>query len=356
MKQLFGIVVLALLLAGCTEKTEKVSIGWAGPLTGDYAIIGIENLRGVQLALDELNDPLLKLVVEDDQFDEKKTLTAYQKMRQTNDIAALLTVTYGGVLALGSQTETDQVIIIDSLDTNEEIAQAGEGAFGIGIYDEGIGYSLAEFAANDLKSQEAGILYNNVDPFVLLVVRAFEEKYKELTGKMPVKEQYTPEDKDFRTQLLKLKDADALLIIGFDEAGLALKQARQIGLKSPALAIDTSTSEGFKSNAGESYEGLYFTSWTPADKAAEAAFISKYKAKFGKEPDQLLFAATGYDAMHVLAKGLQNADYDALKQHLYSVKDYEGLTGTLTMSPDGISRSVKEEIHQIENGVPVKAE
>ncbi len=39
---------------------------------------------------------------------------------------------------------------------------------------------------------------------------------------------------------------------------------------------------------------------------------------------------------------------------MYATNNYRGLTGTLTMSPDGIVRSVQEEIYQIQNGQPVK--
>lgn len=342
------------VLIGCSEEPESIVVGWSGPLSGDYAIIGVENLRGVQLALDEINDSRIKLVIEDDQFDETKTLTAYQKLVQFNNIKSFLTVTYGGVLALGNRAEPDSVIIVDSLDTSEEIANAGEGVFGIGIYDEGIGYSLAEFSAVNLNSKKAGILYNDVDPFPLLVVTAFQQKYEANVGSKARFEKYSPEDKDFRTPLLKLKDADALVIIGFDEAGLAVRQARELGINAPILGIDTSTSEGFKKNAGFAYEGLYFTSWTPVDKVGEASFVSKYKSKFGKEPNQLLFAATGYDSMMIIADALQETDnYDVLKQKMYGIMNYKGLTGEITMSPDGISRTVREEMHQIRNGTVV---
>lgn len=334
-------LMISLVLASCSDKT---TVGWIGPLSGDYALVGRENLRGVQLALDEFNSSI-KLVVEDDQYDETKTITAYQKLIHVENAKSLLLVTYGGVLALGSQAESDNTIIVSSVDTSEEIANAGENVFGIGIYDEGIGFELADFAVKNLSAKTIGVLYNNVDPFVLLVVESFKQK----TGEAKViVEQYQPEDKDFRTQLAKLKEVDALLIIGFDEAGLAAKQARELGIKAPLLGIDTVLSEGYKNNAGPAYEEMYFTSWTPSDKEQYDSFVQRYKAKFGEEPQQILFAATGYDA----AKTLFNALDEDVKSDLASLQS-QGLTGTLTMSEDGIVRSVREQMHQIQNSQAV---
>lgn len=231
---------------------------------------------------------------------------------------------------------------------------AGENVFGIGIYDEGIGFELADFTVQKLSAKTIGVLYNNVDPFVLLVVNSFEQQVGE-RAKIIV-ERYQPEDKDFRTQLLKLKNeqVDALLIIGFDEAGLAARQAREIGITAPLLGIDTVLSEGYKNNAGIAYEEMYFTSWLPSDKAAYDAFVERYKTKFGEDPQQVLFAATGYDAAKTLFSALEKStDPSAVKNSLASLQNAQGLTGTLTMSPDGIVRSVREQMHQIQNGQPV---
>ncbi len=335
------LLMISIVLVSCSDKQ---TVGWIGPLSGDYAIVGRENLRGVQLALDEFNNSI-KLVVEDDQYDETKTITAYQKLTQVENAKSLLLVTYGGVLALSPQAENDNTIIVSSVDTSEEIANAGENVFGIGIYDEGIGFELADFAVNKLSAKTIGVLYNNVDPFVLLVVESFKQKAGDARV---IVEQYQPEDKDFRTQLAKLKEVDALIIIGFDEAGLAAKKARELGIKAPLLGIDTVLSEGYKNNAGPAYEGMYFTSWTPSDKKQYNSFVQRYKAKFGEEPQQILFAATGYDA----AKTLFNALDKDVKNELATLQS-EGLTGELTMSQDGIVRSVREQMHQIQKGQAV---
>lgn len=341
-QQIIWVLMISIILTSCSDKT---TVGWIGPLSGDYALVGRENLRGVQLALDEFNNSAIKLVVEDDQYDETKTITAYQKLTQVENAKSLLLVTYGGVLALGPQAESDNTIIVSSVDTSEEIANAGENVFGIGIYDEGIGFELADFAVNKLSAKTIGVLYNNVDPFILLVVESFKQKAGDA---QIIVEQYQPEDKDFRTQLAKLKEVDALLIIGFDEAGLAAKQARELGIKAHLLGIDTVLSKSYKNNAGPAYEGMYFTSWTPSDKEQYASFVERYKSKFGEEPQQILFAATGYDAAKTLFSAL---DKD-VKSELASLQS-QGLTGTLTMSQDGIVRSVQEQMHQIQDGQAV---
>ncbi|HLC33009.1 MAG TPA: ABC transporter substrate-binding protein, partial [Candidatus Nanoarchaeia archaeon] len=206
------------------------------------------------------------------------------------------------------------------------------------------------FTTQKLNATKIGVLYNNVDPFVLLVLDSFKNRVGENTTVLT--EAYQPEDRDFRSQLAKLKKVDALLIIGFDEAGLAAKQAREVGITTPLLGIDTVLSEGYKTNAADAYEGMYFTSWTPSDKEKTKQFVKQYKSKFGEEPQQLLFAATGYDAAKQLFLALLENRATAKKQ--LSSLHTKGLTGELSMSPDGIVRSVEEKMHQIQMGQVVE--
>ena len=76
-----------------------------------------------------------------------------------------------------------------------------------------------------------------------------------------------------------------------------------------------------------------------------SAFVSAYKAKYNKDPDQ--FAADGYDAIMILYAAMQKAgitdvtmsasDMTDLIKPLLTSKDfsYTGITGTMSWSADG---------------------
>lgn len=295
----------------------------------------------------------------------KLTTNAYQKVTTIDKVKVVLSPSYSGLLALAKEADASRTVLINSLDTSEEIAQAGDYVFGIGIYDEGIGYTLAEFAMSELqqkKPKKAAIIYNTEDAFMVLVKDAFTQRYTEQGGKVIITRAYTYETNDFRTILLKIKEQNisTVLVLGYDEAGFILKQARELGLHFTFLGTDTSTSKNFLANAGEAAEGMYFTSWNPERKQYET-FLGKFKKKYGEEPQQPLFSAAGYDTVMVVAQAMQVGDSnkaqmpEKIRDALYSIKDMnDGITGNLTMSRDGIVRTVQEEIFQIRAGKFVK--
>ena len=356
-------VTIMLLLGYGTPAKDEIKIGFIGPLTGDYAIIGVENLRGIELAVDEINSmggidgKIVRVIVEDDELSIPRTISAFEKLTSADGISFVFTVSYGGFISTAPLADQKKVVLIESLDTSKEIADAGrEYAFGIGVYDEAIGEMLSEYAYANL-GKEAGIIYNNNEAFMLLTKNSFHERFEHLGGSVEVQE-YSTDTKDFRAHIAKIRAAnpDMVVILGFDEAGFVARQIREMGISIPLLSIDTTLSEGFRKNAGEAYEGIYFTSWESEDKKAEQEFIESYQNKYGEKPQQILFVVTGYDAMKAMAKSMEDSGFstEQVKENLYALLDFEGISGNLTMGEDGIVRTIVEKMYRIEDGKPVR--
>ena len=352
------LVLLTFFLLGCKGETGEVKVGFIGPLTGDAAIIGQENLNGITLAVEEFNarssDMKINLVVKDDRMEEKETITQYQQLVDLEDVHYILTVTYGGFLSLAERAEQNDIILIDSLDASEELAQLGDNSFAIGIYDESIGHVIADYL-HEKGVGRVGLISNLEDPFILLVKNAFKEKY---TGDIK-EEDYNFNDKDFRTILTKLSSHDYIVLLGWEETGLAIRQAKELAMTSTFIGIDTFSSENFRANTNDNYEELLFTFWQGNEEnPLYEKVITSYTSEFQKQPDNVLFVATGYDAMMILGENLRicGDDVSCVKGRLRSnVKDFKGATGLITLDPDGITRSIRETIHTYHEGkiVPV---
>ncbi|MFQ5620469.1 MAG: ABC transporter substrate-binding protein [Candidatus Nanoarchaeia archaeon] len=361
MKYAVPLIVALLLLTSCASD-DSITIGWYGPLSGPAAFLGVNNLNGVKLAVADINaqgginGKQVKLITEDDQMDPKISVDVFQKMTSVDGVNFILSPSYSGILAASAQAEGNTVLI-SSLDSSHELADAGDWVFGAGVYDEAIGYVLAEFTKENI-GDNAAVLYNVEEAFTSIAKSAFLERFRELNG-TAVAYEYTFDTDDFRTVLTKVKesDVDALAIIGYDEAALAFKQAKEIGLKAQLLGIDTATSQNFMDSAGDSIVGMYLTSWV-AESESYNAMAEKYKAAYNEEPEVPLSVAVGYDSTMVLAEALKaGTDPETLKNAIYKVKDLEGVTGTLTMSEDGIIRTILEEMYIMkENGVYERVE
>ncbi|MBT3406941.1 ABC transporter substrate-binding protein [Candidatus Woesearchaeota archaeon] len=367
-------IILILGLVGCgnsgitgevvVEPTQEVvKIGWIGALTSSEASLGIANFRGVELAVEKLNaqggidGKKVELVHYDDRHEATKAVTAYKKMKDVDGVDAFIVSGYDSLFALAPMADADKVAVINGLDSSEEIADAGEFAFGIGIYDEGVGYSLADFTFDELEKKEVAVLYQN-SGFMVLTKETFKEKFESVGGEVVIEDVYEPEQSDFRSMLIKAQrtGVDTFLVMGYDEVGLLLKQAKEMGIEGTFLTIDTATSLNFVENAQGADDGLYFTFWETGDDLESQQFLTEFRVKYGEDPEAVLFTATGYDSMMFLAESIDEAGVakgDELKAGMHSVA-LKGLTGTLSMDDDGIVRSINEVMYQNVEGEFVK--
>jgi branched-chain amino acid transport system substrate-binding protein len=357
-------LLVSILLTGCgtqeitgkvvQSNTKPIKIGWAGPLSSAEASLGVSNLMGVEVAIDDINKQggingrKVVLISENTLDDPKLNMNAYLKLVNIDKVDALMVTNYDGLFSIAPLADSQNFVVMSTVDTSEEIAQMAENVFAVGIYDEGIGFTIADFVKNDMKDD---------NPVIISIQGAFFEMVTDsIKQKMPVKtiEKYAPETTDFRPILTKLKGkgSKTFIIIGYDEVGLLIKQAKELGIDATFIGVDTVTSEGFLKNAGSAADGMFFTFWEMNNNERAAEVLQKVIAKYGKKPDAEIFTATGYDAMMLTAEAMKSPK--PLNQALYEIKDFEGITGTLTMSEDGIVRSIREQMYQNQKGTFVK--
>ena len=141
-------------------------------------------------------------------------------------------------------------------------------------------------------------------------VSKFVDSAKRL-GHVPVLEvKFDRGDLDFSPQLKMLKNArlDGVVIWGeAGEAGLILKQMRDLGMKQPVFGASRMAYPLLLENAGPAAEGLVTTAALDGSRrdAKWQEFQKKYNDKFGTEPDA--YAAYAYDGMSMLIAAVEKA-------------------------------------------------
>ena len=89
---------------------------------------------------------------------------------------------------------------------------------------------------------------------------------------------------------------------------------------------------------------------------AISAFVDEYREKYGKKPDQ--FAAHAYDCMMILGKAIESGPTTGaeINGYIHGLKNYPGVTGTITFSQDNGDVKKPLRIFAVENGefVPYK--
>jgi branched-chain amino acid transport system substrate-binding protein len=151
-----------------------------------------------------------------------------------------------------------------------------------------------------------------------------------------------PGARDFRTLLGRLKDTkfDVFLANAQSDAGVAemAKQMRELGIKQPIVGTDTADSLTLVKLAGDAVEGLKPLSVPSLDEvdAMGGAFAKNFRAKNGEPKFGMFFAALSYDATKLLAETIGKAGTgENLKNALYNVKGYKGVSGTFSFDKNG---------------------
>ena len=145
-------------------------------------------------------------------------------------------------------------------------------------------------------------------------------------------------DKDFSAQItnIKAKKPDVIFFSGYyTEGALIMKEARKQGLKTNMFGGDGLFSPKLIELGGDAVEGTMSALGFSPEQASPvtAKFVEAFKKKFnGAEPG--LFDAQGYDAIMLLADAMKRAnsiDPKVFKGTLAQTKDFEGVSGTITM-------------------------
>jgi len=323
----FTFVLLFALSAGAED--GPIAIGWIGPLTGPAAVLGVDSVEAARLAVDEANEAggingrAVKLIAEDDQYDTAKSITAYSKL--VNDgVIGVLTSTYGSTFALTERTKRDGVILINTLDCNEDIAALSENVFCVATQSESIARALME-EIRARKEAPAVILYDETNPFNVLVHRTFEQEGKDVIGlSLPV----IPDSADFRAMLLRAKGAKpkSLVLFGYDQFAKAVVEAKNLKMDVQLYALGTILSPSYQKVAGAALNNTLFAFWEAPRGAVLKEFLAKYKAMTGREPTLELASIPTYDSAKLLLRAAalsgETITADSLRENLWNVKDY----------------------------------
>jgi branched-chain amino acid transport system substrate-binding protein len=160
-------------------------------------------------------------------------------------------------------------------------------------------------------------------------------------------ESFTTKDTDFSSQLTKINNSGAEFFFTpqyYNEVALIVKQAHELGWDKPIVGSDSWGSAETVALCGKDCYGLYFSTHYAAAgaKGATKAFIDRYNAKYGYVPDDV--AALTWDSLRLVQQAIQNSgnitgkikeDRKAVRDALAKIKNFEGITGSMTFTEEG---------------------
>jgi branched-chain amino acid transport system substrate-binding protein len=370
-----GTAVLSLALIGCPPKTEsngttqpadaggEIVIGEYGSLTGGQATFGQSTHNGIMLAVDELNSGggvlngrKFRVITEDDQSKAEEAATAVTKLiSQNNVIAVLGEVASSSSLAAAPICQSNKVPMITPSSTNERVTAVGDYIFRMCFIDPYQGEAMANYLAKSGMKTSA-ILVDVKSDYSTGLAANFKKTFVANGGKITIEQSYAQGDSDFRAQLTAIKSSnpEVIFVPGYyNDIGQIAIQARDLGMSQPLAGGDGWESPKLIEIGGKALEGSFYSNHYHVDDPAPAvrSFIQKYEERFGAKPDSL--AALAYDSTMVLADALKRAgttDGAKLRDAIAATKDFNGVTGRITLGPDRNPISKKLVVLEIKNG------
>lgn len=215
--------------------------------------------------------------------------------------------------------------------TGKDVTETGDFIFIVGASNALQAELMANFAVDELSAKTVGIIWQNQDVYSGGFVEEFSANFVQRGGSIVAKEVYEPGDTMFEAQLASIKavSPDVLFLPSFPpEIPFIMEQARAMGITSIFIGSDgwdvaplhaTITDKSLLANS-------YYCSNFHRTQAVE--FVSAFEAMFpGTSAGGV--AAGGYDAVRLLAQGIENAqstDPETVRDAIANIMDYEGAT------------------------------
>ena len=336
------------LLAGALPAgaQEPYRLGEVCFCTGPAPQFGEYCQQGMELALEDIareggiKGRKLEVIREDCQAQPKLAIAGLTKLISLHKVPAFVTYGSSVVLALAPLAEQNKVVLLNTMATSEKIRQAGDFIFSNIAGSEVEVVQAAEFAARKLGAKKVAMLYVN-NEFGLSGRTVFSQTAARVGMTTPVTEAHDIGATDYRTQLTKVRAAvpDLIFMYSHDkEIGYALKQAKQLGIDTPWLLYSGASAPVTAEIAGAALEGAIMPQW-PWDPVGGTPkmreFVARYQAKHGKVP--AIYVATCYDGYRLLGEALRSGATTGpeIRDFIYKVKNFEGVSGTLNFDQDG---------------------
>lgn len=344
--------VLAGLAAGCggEKKADTIKVGANLEMTGGSASYGISSKNAIELAFKEINEKggingkQLELVVADNKSEAAEATNAMQKLvSQDNVVAVIGPNLSSSVIAASAINNSAKVLDIAPMATNPYVTvdhasgKTKDFNYRTCFIDPFQGTVMAKFATSELGVGNAAILIDNSSDYAKGLAQFFKENFVKEGGAVTAEESYLQKDTDFKATLTKIKatNPDFLYVPGYyQEVGLIVKQARELGMNMPIAGGDGWDSAKMPEIAGAAaLNNTYFSSlYSPEDSSdINKNFVAAYEKAYGQKPD--VFAALSYDSALLVAEAIKNAgstEPAKISEAMAKINGFSGVSGSVT--------------------------
>jgi branched-chain amino acid transport system substrate-binding protein len=343
-------VAFCVMAFGSARAADTIKIGLMAPMTGSWASEGQEMKKNVELLAAELNakggiaGKQVEVVLEDDGGDPRTASLAAQRLTTKGVVAVI--GTYGSAVTEATQNIYDEAGIV----------QVANGSTAVRLTEKGLKHFFRTCPRDDEQGRVGAATLEKLGAKKIALLHDSSAYSKgladEINAILKAKkanvvffDALTPKEQDYSAILTKLKAAgpDVVFFTGYyPEAGLLLKQKKQMGWNVPFIGGDAINNPDLVKIAGkDAAAGFMFLS-PPVPKdldTAEArAYLAAYQKKYGEQPGSIYGVLAG-DGFRVVTKAIaesKSTSGDKIAAYLVNgLKDFPGFTGRIAFNAKG---------------------
>lgn len=343
------VAVISLILFGMPRHVlaaDAIKIGAYLPMTGAVAAYGEMEWAGIRLA--HAMEPTvlgkkIDLALVDTKSDKIEAANAVTLLVEKDKVSGILGEAISGDTMAGNPiSEAAKIPSVSPTATNPLVNQGKKYAFRACFIDPFQGEVAARFARNNMKAKTAAVIIDIAQDYCVGLGNYFVKEFVKDGGKILSTTYIQTGDQDFSAQLSAVQSTKPDIIYApnyYTEDALMAKQARDLGINQPILTGDGAQADALIKIGGKSVENMYFTGHFHKDAVTTERgkeYIKRFQAKYHKDADA--FGALGADAYFLMVdamKRAQSTDGPKVRDALASTKDFQGVSGVITMGPDG---------------------
>lgn len=363
---------------GCAKipAGETIKIGMGAPMTGDNAQFGVDISQGAMIAVadgGEVEGHKFELVVQDDGgTPEGGAAVANKLVSDPNVVAVAGHIFSGATDAAMPIYEKVGIPMMSPSATNPPLTQKGSKVFNrVAFTDSAQGKFAAEYLYNKLGKKKIAVMHDG-QAYGQGLAEVVAKHFQELGGEVVDVQAITPNETDYTAPLsaIAAKSPEALYYGGYvQEAVVLVNQMAQSGLNGVIFfGCDGTYGEDFIKRTGKNGEGAYSVALVPPESPERTKFDEAYQKQFGAAAGSLSpYTWNAYDSAAALVSAIKSvavAGSDGtlliprgkLVAAVRGLKDFKGLSGTITCDPTGECNSSGPIFYIVKDGKWVVAE
>ena len=366
MNSFFKRLALALLfLIGITAPgfaADTIKIGSGGVISGDLAPYGISAVRGVEIAIDDLNakggilGKKIELLIGDDVCKPEVAVNMATKL--VSDGAQMIVghVCSGATIAANKIYKDAGLLIVPPASTNDDLTLKGEhpNFFRTISYDGAQATLMTSFVKDVLKVKTVALIHDKGD-YGKGQMELARKNFEALGGvEVVLFEGVTTGAVDYTAIVQKIKRSKAELTMwgGYhSDASKIVGMLKKKKVKTIFFGADGIIGDNFVQLAGKYSDGVYATG--PNDTSSNPLYIeisAKHQKKYGEAPGT--FFHNGYACVQALAAAAEKAgslDYDKMRAAMFEIK-VDSPLGPIGFDKNGDVIGAGFSVYQVQNG------